>query len=52
MTFLPECEADKSIPLESSFFIIKRVHNDFMYVRFSGLRNTETWSKSRGISVT
>ena len=28
------------------FLLIKRVHNDFMYVRFAGMRNTKTWSKS------
>ena len=48
MTFLPECGADKSISLDRSFFflLIKWVHNDFMYVRFAGMRNTKTWSKS------
>ena len=29
------------------FLLIKWVHNDFMYVRFAGMRNTKTWSKSR-----
>ena len=28
------------------FLLIKWVHNDFMYVRFAGMRNTKTWSKS------
>ena len=23
------------------------IHNDSMYVRFGGIRNTKTWSKSR-----
>ena len=47
MTFLPECGAD-CISLDRSFFLlIKWVHNDFMYVRFAGMRNTKTWSKSK-----
>ena len=46
MTFLPECGADKSF-----FLLIKWVHNDFMYVRFAGMRNTKTWIKSRGKGV-
>ena len=47
MTFLPECGADKSISLDRSFFLlIKWVHNDFMYVRFAGMKNTKTSSKS------
>ena len=25
---------------------MKWVHNDFMYARFAGMRNTKTWSKS------
>ena len=28
------------------FLLIKWVHNDFMYVRSGGMRNTKTWSKS------
>ena len=28
------------------FLLIMWVHNDFMYVRFAGIRNTKTWSKS------
>ena len=48
MIFLPECGADKiCISLDRSFLLIKWVHNDFMYVRFAGMRNTKTWSKSR-----
>ena len=50
MTFLPECGADKSC---ISYFISDsnipthlRIHNDSMYVRFAGMRNTKTWSKS------
>ena len=39
MTFLPECGTEAFLP-------IKWVHNDFMYVRFAGKRNTKTWSKS------
>ena len=45
MTFLPECGA--CISLDRIFFLlIKWVHNDFMYVRFAGMRNTKTWSNS------
>ena len=49
MTFLPECGADKSLYFsrQKFFLLIKWVHNDFMYVRFAGMRNTKTWSKSR-----
>ena len=36
MTFLPEC-----------FSLFKWMHNDSMSVRFVGMRNTKTWSKSR-----
>ena len=47
VTFLPECGADKSI---SSLTVISPphlwIHNDSMYVRFDGMRNTKTWSKS------
>ena len=48
MTFLPECGADKSLYFsrQKFFLLIKWVHNDFMYVRFAGMRNTKTWSKS------
>ena len=31
------------------FLLIKWVHNDFMYVRFAGMRNTKTCSKSRDL---
>ena len=47
MTFLPECGAD-NFSRQKLFLLIKWVHNDFMYVRFAGMRNTKTWSKSRG----
>ena len=41
MTFLPECGADSDIPTHLW------IHNDrSMYVRFGGIRNTKTWSKS------
>ena len=45
MTFLPECGAvyfisDSNIPTHLW------IHNDSMYVRFGGIRNTKTWSKS------
>ena len=48
MTFLPECGADKSLyfSIEQDFPLLKWMHNDFMYVRFAGIRNTKTWSKS------
>ena len=42
MTFLPECVFSR----QKLFLLIKWVHNDFMYVRFDGMRNTKTWSKS------
>ena len=45
MTFLPECGADFSI--EKDFSIFKWMHNDFMYVRFGGMKNTKNWSKSK-----
>ena len=32
--------------IEKNFSLFKWMHNDFMYVRFSGIRNTKTWSKS------
>ena len=28
------------------FSLVAWIHNDFMYVRFGGMRNTKTWSKS------
>ena len=45
MTFLPECGAGKSI--EKNLSLFKWMHNDFMYVRFGGMRNTKTWHKSK-----
>ena len=46
MTFLPECGADNLyFSRQKLFLLIKWVHNDFMYVRFAGIRNTKTWSK-------
>ena len=48
MTFFPEFCADKIL-----YFIrqwdpppIRWIHNDFIYVRYGGIRNTKTWSKS------
>ena len=32
--------------IEKDFSLFKWMHNDFMYVRFSGMKNTQTWSKS------
>ena len=48
MTFLPECGADKSFVFQhrEGFSLFKWMHNDFMYVRYGGMRNTKTWSKS------
>ena len=46
MTFLPECGADLYFSRQKLFLLVKWVHNDFMYVRFAGMRNTKTWSKS------
>ena len=38
LPFFPEFEA--------GFTPIGWIHNDSMYVRFGGIRNTKTWSKS------
>ena len=46
MTFLPECGADMYFSRQKLFLLIKWVHNDFMCVRFAGMRNAKTWSKS------
>ena len=48
MTILPESVADKVFVFQhrEGFPLLKWMHNDFMYVRFSGMRNTKTWSKS------
>ena len=40
MTFLPECGA----VFQTSLCIVW-IHNDSMYVRFGGIKNTKTWSK-------
>ena len=32
--------------IKKDFTLFKWMHNDFMYVRFGGMRNTKTWSKS------
>ena len=48
MTFWPACGADKSISSLSNLpHPSQWVHNDSMYVRLGGIRNTKTWSKSR-----
>ena len=48
MTFLPEWGTDKMyFSIEKNFSLDKWMHNDFMRVRFSGVRNTQTWGKSR-----
>ena len=44
MTFLPECGAGS---IKKDFSLFNWMHNDFMYVRFGGMRNTKIWSKSR-----
>ena len=44
MTFLPEYVADNVFQIS---LCIIWIHNDSMYVRFGGIRNTKTWSKSR-----
>ena len=47
MTFLPKCGADKTVFQQTeSFSLIKWIHNDFMNVKFGGMRNTQTWSNS------
>ena len=46
--FFPEFGADKSVfhqTVESP--PIRWIHNDSMYVRYGGIRNTRTWSKSK-----
>ena len=45
MTFLPKC-GTLYFSRQKVFLLIKWVHNDFMYIRFAGMRNTKTWSKS------
>ena len=51
MTFLLECGADKSVFQTS--LCSAWIHNDFIYVRFGGIRNTKTWSKFRcGLEIT
>ena len=47
MTFLSELKAEFGIfhqTVGSPF--IRWIHNDSMYVRFGGMRNTKAWSKS------
>ena len=44
MTFLPECGLTKVFQIS---LCIVWMHNYSMYVRFGGIRNTKTWSKSR-----
>ena len=47
MTFLPECGTDKKYFISDSNIPTHLwIHNDSMYVRFGGIRNTKTWSKS------
>ena len=42
MTFLSECGADKSISSDSNVPTHLWIHNDSMYVRFGGIRNTKS----------
>ena len=47
MTFFLEFGADKSVFHHTvGFPPIRWIHNDSMYVRFGGTRNTKTWRKS------
>ena len=46
MTFLPECGADLYFISDSDIPTHLWIHNDSMYVRFGGIRNTKTCSKS------
>ena len=48
MTFSPEFGADKSISSDNRFSpLISWIHNDSMYVRFGGMRNSKAWCKSK-----
>ena len=49
MTFLPELYFSR----QKLFLLIKWVHNDFMYVRFAGMRHTKTcqWGKSNKTQI-
>ena len=50
--FLPKCGADKSISAERRVFTHQvDMHNDFMYVIFSRMRNTNSCSKSSTVAV-
>ena len=54
MTFLLEIEADQSVFVFHQTVgspLIRWIHNDSMYVRFGGMRNTKTWSKSTSSSA-
>ena len=48
MTFYQNVGLTKNLYFcgQKLFLLIKWVHNDSMYVRFAGMRNTKTWSKS------
>ena len=45
--FFQEFGADSYFILAVISTSISWIHNDSMYVRFGGIRNTKTWSKSR-----
>ena len=53
MTFFPEFGADKSIVFHETVVSppSKWIHNDSVCVRFGGIRNTKTLSKSSCGSV-
>ena len=47
MTFFQNSVLSKFVFQQTvSFSHIKWIHNDFVYVRFGGMRKTKTWSKS------
>ena len=47
MTFFPEFGANKFVLHQTvGSPPIIWIHNNSMYVRFGGIRNTKTWSKS------
>ena len=45
MTFFQEFGAGMYFTLKVIFSPLWWIHNDSMYVRFGGIRNTKTWSK-------
>ena len=52
MTFFPEFGDDKNVFHQIvGSPPIRWIHNDFVCVRFGGIRNTKTWSKSNQAST-